>query len=271
MGKTLLIIDGSQMVYASHFAKRKLITSTGTPSGVIHGVYMTMWSLRDRYTHIAFVLDRHRHQTFRHKIWKGYKSNREHKEEDIGIQDSDMQQVVKTLGIRVLYPPKGYEADDLIASLAHQYGPHISTTIRSRDKDFLPLLGRVKIHDGKTYLSKSNVKDRFGIDAPKRVHDFLTISGDGADGIPGIKGWGKVKTSKWINEGGTWKTLLASDMLTKKERKSLKMSNKLVRMVRTLVVPSMRHLLVTPVNEEELKSILDKYEIKVAPKLKKLL
>jgi len=269
--KRLLIIDGSQMVYAAHHAMANLKTKDGHPSGVVYGCYNTLIQLKAQYTHMAFVLDRHRHKTFRHELFPEYKAGRSDAPEEIGLQIKDLKKLVKAMGIPLLIPPKKYEADDMIGSIAYKNRKR-NTTVRSRDKDFMYLLQYgIHIHTGKKFVTPQFVFEKFGVRDPKQVFDWLCICGDLIDGIPGVKGWGPKTTVKYLNGGGTVASLLKDKKLLKpSQRNQLRMSRKLVKIVLNLETPTFKELSAGRGDPEALKKILERYSIKPAMQLKSL-
>lgn len=157
---------------------------------------------------IAFVFDGPRASLHRKQIYPAYKENRKEELEGVKPQKRFCRRIIKLLDLCRIHC-EGYEADDAIATLAVQWAAKEGrqAVIYSRDKDMMALLGNPRILqfdplEGK-WFNADAVKRKFGI-GPEQVPDYLSLLGDAADNIPGVKGWGEKKSSQYL---GIYKTL----------------------------------------------------------------
>ncbi len=187
----LYLIDGNAYLYRAYYALPRLTNSNGL---LINGVYgftrMLLKIIRqEKPSYLAVCFDSPM-PTFRHKEFVEYKANRPTTPEDLKDQIPLGKQVVEALDIYCL-EKSGYEADDLIATLAKEAErEEIETVILSGDKDLLQLVNK-KIHvlnEPKNIVyDLEKVKQIFGIE-PKQIVDLLGLAGDTADNIPGVSG-----------------------------------------------------------------------------------
>jgi len=170
--------------------------------------------LRDeRPTHIAVAFDRGE-PTFRHEQWVEYKANRRETPEDFRSQLSLIFEVLDTLGIRRLSAP-GYEADDLIATLATEAAAeNMDVLIVTGDRDVLQLVSdrvtALMTRRGITEMTRFTpeaVLEKYGL-SPAQYPDFAAVRGDPSDNLPGIPGVGEKTATKWIAEFGSLAALV---------------------------------------------------------------
>jgi DNA polymerase I len=170
--------------------------------------------LRDeKPTHVAVAFDRGE-PTFRHEQWVEYKANRRETPEDFRSQLSLIFEVLDALGIRRLSAP-GYEADDLIATLATEAAAEkMDVLIVTGDRDVLQLVSdRVTVlmtRRGITEMTRFTpeaVREKYGL-SPSQYPDFAALRGDPSDNLPGIPGVGEKTASKWIAEFGSLAALV---------------------------------------------------------------
>jgi DNA polymerase I len=213
----LLLLDGHSLAYRAFFALpvENFSTTTGQPTNAVYGfTAMLINVLRDeRPTHIAVAFDRGE-PTFRHEQWVEYKANRRETPEDFRSQLSLIFEVLDTLGIRRLSAP-GYEADDLIATLATEAAAeNMDVLIVTGDRDALQLVSdRVTVlmtRRGITEMTRftpAAVVEKYGL-SPVQYPDFAAVRGDPSDNLPGIPGVGEKTATKWIAEFGSLAALV---------------------------------------------------------------
>jgi DNA polymerase-1 len=213
----LLLLDGHSLAYRAFFALpiENFSTTTGQPTNAVYGfTAMLINVLRDeKPTHVAVAFDRGE-PTFRHEQWVEYKANRRETPEDFRSQLSLIFEVLDALGIRRLSAP-GYEADDLIATLATQgAGEGMDVLIVTGDRDVLQLVSdRVTVlmtRRGITEMTRFTpdaVREKYGL-SPAQYPDFAAVRGDPSDNLPGIPGVGEKTASKWITEFGSLAALV---------------------------------------------------------------
>lgn len=221
--KTLYLIDGSSYIFRAYYAIRHLSTSKGFPTNAVYGFTSMIFKFIKDYNpdYIAMVFDS-ADKTFRHDIYPLYKANRDSPPSDLVPQFDKIYEVVEAFAIP-LVRLKGYEADDLIGTIAKKNeDKEIDIVLVTGDKDFCQLVSdRIKMLDTmKDHITdKDEVLKRFGV-YPNQVTDVLALSGDQVDNIPGVKGIGEKTASKLINEFGSLDNLYEQLNLVKGKQKS---------------------------------------------------
>jgi DNA polymerase-1 len=211
--KTLTIIDTFGFFFRSYFALPPLKNSDGFPTGLLTGFINLIDSLhRDHNTdYIVFALDS-KGPTFRNEIYPDYKANRDAPPEDLVKQLPIAIDWISEMGFANL-AKEGYEADDIIATLA-KYGKEQGLKVRivSHDKDLYQMIedDHVVMYDSvkRKEITDKECFEKFGV-YPKDFINFQAILGDSSDNVPGVKGIGKVGASKLINKYGTLEAIYA--------------------------------------------------------------
>ncbi len=213
----LLLLDGHSLAYRAFFALpiENFSTTTGQPTNAVYGfTAMLINVLRDeKPTHVAVAFDRGE-PTFRHEQYVEYKANRRETPEDFRSQLSLIFEVLDALGIRRLSAP-GYEADDLIATLATQAAAEdMDVLIVTGDRDVLQLVSdkvtALMTRRGITEMTRftpETVAEKYGL-SPAQYPDFAAVRGDPSDNLPGIPGVGEKTATKWIAEFGSLAALV---------------------------------------------------------------
>jgi DNA polymerase-1 len=192
--KTLYLVDGTSQLFRAYYAISGLTNAEGLPTNAIYG-FTTMLRklLRDEqpsYVGVAFDLGR---RVFRHEAYADYKANRPPAPEDLTIQVPYAKEICRALGLAIL-ELGGYEADDLIATLAARArGAGFDVVIVASDKDLLQLVGQgvtVWNPSKDVRLDAAGVEAVFGV-PPERVCDVLALMGDSVDNVPGVPGIGQ--------------------------------------------------------------------------------
>ena len=207
------LIDGSSYIYRAYFAIRHLSNSKGEATNAVYGfTNMLLNLLRDRQPeHVAVIFDS-KGPTFRKELYPEYKANRAAMPEDLVPQIPLIKEVVKALNLPGLEKP-GYEADDIIATLAKRYAAEgYKVTVVTGDKDLMQIVNDdVQLLDtmkGKV-SGRQEVIERFGV-PPEQVLEILGLAGDTSDNIPGVPGIGEKTASTLIQEFGDIENLLAN-------------------------------------------------------------
>jgi DNA polymerase-1 len=208
----LYLIDGSAYLYRAFFALPDLSTSTGLPTNAVYG-FTTMLQkiIRERRPEYLAVAFDEKGPTLRHEEFKEYKAHRPPMPDALSRQIPYIHRVVEAFAIPVV-KLAGYEADDLIGTLAAQAASQgLEVVIVTGDKDMFQLLSPVvRIFDPvkDKVLTEEDCLDRFGVE-PARVVEVMGLMGDATDNIPGVKGIGEKTAKKLIAEFGTIENLLA--------------------------------------------------------------
>ena len=207
----VFLIDGSSYIYRAFFAIAHLSNSKGFPTNAIYGfTNMLLKILREKGAEYAAIAFDAPGPTFRHEVFGEYKANRPSMPEDLRVQVPHIKEVVSALRVPVL-EKEGYEADDLIATLARRLEREgIETVVVSGDKDLMQLISsRITLYDpmkDKTF-QVPDVKERFGV-PPDKVVEVMGLMGDTSDNIPGVPGIGPKTASQLIDEFGSIENLL---------------------------------------------------------------
>ncbi|WP_319545597.1 DNA polymerase I [Ruegeria conchae] len=230
-GCHLHLIDGSAFIFRAYHALPPLTRkSDGLPIGAVSGFcnmlqkYVEGNSGPDAPTHVAVIFDKGSH-TFRNDLYDLYKANREAMPEDLRPQMPLTREATKAFNI-ACKELEGYEADDIIATLAVQAreaGGRV--TIVSSDKDLMQLVGGgVEMLDAmkNKRIDRDGVVEKFGV-GPERVVDVQALAGDSVDNVPGAPGIGVKTAALLINEYGDLETLLdrAEEIKQPKRRQTL--------------------------------------------------
>ncbi len=197
--KKTIIIDSNAVLHRAFYALPPLKDKQGNPSGAIYGFLLLFFKLLKEFKpdFIIAVFD-YPAPTFRHKRYKAYKAQRKKAPQNLYDQISEAKIILKKIGLKVL-EKKGYEADDIIASIANICSKkNIESIIVSGDLDVLQLVNKKT----KAYLLKIGVKQTILYDEkevekkyqglkPEQLADFRALRGDASDNIPGIPGVGE--------------------------------------------------------------------------------
>ncbi len=219
-GCHLHLIDGSSFIFRAYHALPPLTRkSDGLPIGAVAGFCNMLFRYIDgtgsgsngnEATHVAVVFDKGSH-TFRNDLYDLYKANREEMPEDLRPQIPLTREATRAFNIACL-EQEGYEADDIIATLACQArDAGGKVTIISSDKDLMQLVGNgIVMFDAmkNKVIDVAEVEEKFGV-RPDRVVDIQALAGDSVDNVPGAPGIGVKTAALLINEFGDLETLLA--------------------------------------------------------------
>ena len=207
MTEPLVLVDGSSYLYRAFHALPPLTTSRGQPVGAIRGVVSMLEKLATQTgaRDIGVIFDAPG-KTFRDAIFSEYKANRATMPDDLRAQVEPLHAIIRALGFPLLVIP-GVEADDVIGTLAHQAAlAGRDVLVYTGDKDLAQLVNTQitlvnTMNDSR--LDESGVIEKFGVRADQII-DFLTLTGDSVDNIPGIPKCGPKTAAKWLQ---TYETL----------------------------------------------------------------
>ncbi|WP_460275586.1 DNA polymerase I [Celeribacter sp. ULVN23_4] len=244
-GSHLHLIDGSAFIFRAYHALPPLTRkSDGLPVGAVSGFcnmlfkYIEDASGNDAPTHAAVIFD-HSGKTFRNDLYPAYKANRPPAPEDLVPQFPLTRDATRAFNVACI-EIQGFEADDIIGTLAHQAreaGGRV--TIISSDKDLMQLVGGgVEMLDPmkNKRIDREGVEEKFGV-GPERVVDVQALAGDTVDNVPGAPGIGIKTAALLINEYGDLDTLLerAEEIKQPKRRQTLIEKAEQIRISRQLV------------------------------------
>ena len=210
--KPVILVDGSSYLYRAFHAMPGLNNSEGQPTGAVYGVVNMLKSLLKEYQpeRIAVVFDA-KGKTFRDEMYPDYKANRPPMPDEMRSQIPYLHSLVEALGLPLLVI-EGVEADDVIGTLAAQAtASDTNVLISTGDKDMAQLVNdHVSLVNTmtSTYTDTAGVNSKYGV-PPEKFIDFLALTGDTADNIPGVPKVGPKTATKLINEYGSLDALMA--------------------------------------------------------------
>ncbi len=208
----LILIDGSSYLYRAFHALPPLNNAQGEPTGALFGVVnMLRATLKAKPEYLAFVSDASG-PTFRDALYEQYKAHRPPMPDDLRAQVEPMLAIVGALGFPILRVA-GVEADDVIGTLARQaQALGIEVLISTGDKDLAQLVGsHVTLINTmtNTVLDSAGVLEKFGV-RPEQIIDFLALTGDSVDNVPGVPKCGPKTAAKWLAEYATLDGVIAN-------------------------------------------------------------
>ena len=244
-GCHLYLIDGSSFIFRAFHALPPLTrASDGLQVGAVSGFVNMLWKMvqdnkgSDAPTHVAVIFDKGSY-TFRNEIYPQYKANREEMPEELRPQMPLTRDATRAFGIACV-EKEGFEADDIIATLARQASEAGGrVTINASDKDLMQLVGNgVEMFDAmkNRRIGVDEVREKFDV-GPERVVDVQALAGDSVDNVPGAPGIGLKTAALLINEYGDLEALLerAEEIKQPKRREALVENRELIRISKRLV------------------------------------
>jgi DNA polymerase-1 len=210
-GDPLLLIDGNSLTYRAFFAlPTDLATASGQVTNAVFGFTSMLINLMRDHGHrrMAVAFDRPE-PTFRHERLESYKANRDAAPDILRQQMGLVREVVETLGITVI-DQAGYEADDIIATLATQArDAGLDVIVVTGDRDAYQLVEdpQVKVLYNRRGVSDYVLYDEAGIEertgvAPRLYLQYAALRGDQSDNLPGVPGVGEKTAAKLVNAYG---------------------------------------------------------------------
>lgn len=207
MSKVLYLLDGTALLYRAHFAfiKNPLKTSTGMNTSALFGVANSFLHFVETMhpEHIIIAFDR-KGPTFRHEKSEAYKANRPPMPEEMIAQVEPVMKFFELLTIPEL-GLDGWEADDVLGTIAAHLKPEYEIIMVTGDKDYSQLVDdRVKIYDPMkdVMIDAEAIQSKYGI-SPAQFIDYLALMGDSSDNIPGVKGIGAKGAQKLLEQFGS--------------------------------------------------------------------
>ena len=277
----LFLLDAYALIYRAYYAliRNPRINSKGMNTSAIMGFVNTLNEVltKEKPTHIAVAFDPSG-PTFRHEAYPEYKAQREECPEDIKKSVPIIKKILNAWNICIL-EEKGYEADDIIGTVALKAGENgFLTYMLTPDKDYGQLVRenvfmyRPKFgNTGYDILGVEEIKQKYDLSTPLQVIDLLGLMGDASDNIPGCPGVGEKTAIKLIKEYGSIENLVANTNTLKgamkkkvEENKEKIVFSKFLATIKTDVPTTIdfENLKVKEPNEEQLRSLFDELEFK---------
>ncbi len=206
-GVTVHLLDGTYELFRHFYGLRRFTKGDDPPLGAVAGVLSTVLEMIETgATHLGVATD-HIVESFRNALWPGYKTS-DGMEPALLAQFHPLEDALGAMGVAV-WPMTELEADDGLASAARISSADARVAkvcIWTPDKDLAQCVsdGHVVQVDRQRQriIDEDGVRTKFGV-APARIPDFLALTGDSADGYPGIAGIGPVKAARLVNRYGT--------------------------------------------------------------------
>lgn len=284
--KKIFLIDGHAQIFRMYYAfmRRPMVNSKGVDTSILFGFTKMLLELvaKEQPTHLAVAFDPPA-KTFRHEAYPEYKANRSAAPELVKQALEPLQEILAAFGIPVVMMP-GYEADDVIGSMASQWESRQSHIFMvTPDKDYGQLVTDnifqykpAKGGNELEVLGKEQICANYGVCSPEQVIDILTIWGDASDNVPGVKGIGEVGAKKLVGKYGSISGIQSHlDELPPKQRDSfiqageqLEMSRFLITIKKDIELPlGVDDIVLAPFNYQEILKIFNKYEFNSLRKL----
>ncbi len=214
--QAVYLVDGSAQFHRAYFAIRGLSTSRGLPTNATYGFTTMLRKLlvdeQPAWLGVAFDVAG---PTFRHEQFPEYKAHRPRMEDDLAVQIPYVHRVCEAFRLPI-YEVAGWEADDVLATLARQaVEAGVDVVVVSADKDLLQLvdehvcvLNPGREGTGATLFDRAQVVAKFGA-PPERVVDVLALLGDAVDNVPGVPGIGEKGARELVARFGPVEEILA--------------------------------------------------------------
>ena len=271
--KTLLLVDGSSFLYRAFHAMPDLRNRHGEPTGAVYGVLNMLRRLNKDYPadYSACVFDA-KGKTFRDDWYPEYKAHRAAMPDDLVRQIEPLHQAIAASGWNILMLD-GVEADDVIGTLAQQARDGIRCVIATGDKDLAQLVNeRVTLINtmSNETLDIAGVNAKFGV-PPERIVDYLTLTGDTVDNVPGVEKVGPKTAVKWLSQYGTLDNVMQhageiGGVVGENLRKALDwlpQARRLLTVKCDVELPQVYSELVPPQpDKEQLRSLFERFEFK---------
>ena len=215
--KKLLLLDGNSMLFRAYYATlytHRMTTSNGIPTNAVYGFVMMLNKAIDiiEPDEILVAWDAGK-PTFRHKQFSAYKGTRKPLDEELIVQFPIVREYLDAAGIK-RYEQEGYEADDIIGSMA-KCCKDVQTTILTSDRDLLQLIDATthvllmkKGLSEMDLMDEQNLLDTYGI-TPSQVIEMKGLMGDTTDNIPGVQGVGEKTALRLLNQYSTVENVYA--------------------------------------------------------------
>ncbi|MEO0128771.1 MAG: DNA polymerase I [candidate division WOR-3 bacterium] len=232
--KKFLLLDAHSLIFRAYFAfiKNPLKNSKGQNTSGVFGFLNSLKKIKTKFAsdYIVLAFDAPG-ETFRDKVYKEYKATRPPAPRDIPFQIEKVKEISHYLGIKSFEMP-GYEADDILATLAKKLKDYGEVYIVSSDKDLMQLISEnIFIYDvfNDVVYDREKVKEKFGVE-PERIGEYLALCGDSIDNIPGVPGIGPHRAIEILKKYQNLETAMEKESKLKEHRDLLQLSMKLVEL-----------------------------------------
>ena len=217
---TVHLVDASPYLFRAWFSvPRSLVDPDGRPVNAAYGFasFLAKYVTDERPTHIAVAFDRHFNQSFRNAYYPPYKAHREKSPAELDAQVDVARDAVEKMGI-ASFIDETHEADDIIATIMHRVRARF--VIVTTDKDLTQLVSeRAIVVDParKLRFDAAAVEAKFGV-RPDQITDYLALTGDAVDNIPGVSGIGSKTAAQLLQRYGSLEKIYENVPSMKKSR-----------------------------------------------------
>ena len=235
--KRLFLVDAYALIFRGYYAfiKNPRINSKGLDTSAIMGFMNSLLDVikRERPDHLAVCFDKGG-SADRVEMFEDYKANRQETPEAIKIAVPYIEEILRAMHIPIMVK-EGYEADDIIGTLSRQAEKEgFKTYMVTPDKDFAQLVTdnifmyKPRFGGGYDVWGVAEVKEKFAVERPEQVIDFLGMMGDASDNIPGLPGVGEKTAKRFLTQFGSMEGLLDNtDQLKGKMKEKVEASKEL--------------------------------------------
>lgn len=272
--KKLLLVDGSSFLYRAFHAMPDMRNRLGEPTGAIYGVLNMLRRLRQDYPadYSLCVFDA-KGKTFRDDWYPEYKATRARMPDDLVLQIEPLHAAIAASGWNIAMID-GVEADDVIGTLAQQASQDgVQCIVATGDKDLAQLVNEhvflINTMSNEK-LDIAGVNTKFGV-PPERIIDFLTLTGDTVDNVPGVEKVGPKTAVKWLTQYGTLDNIIThadeiGGVVGENLRKALDwlpQARRLITVKCDVELPKKYdELIAPPSNPEQLRSLFERLEFR---------
>ena len=264
----IAIIDAYNLLFRSYYALPALKNSRNTPTGAVFGfINILIKYLNNRQPDGLIIATDNGRKNFRHDIYIEYKANRQKPPQDLIDQFPILFEALDALGLATI-TRIGYEADDIIATLVKRFK---NCEICSSDKDLIQLINSsVVMYDPfkNLEINAEYVLEKFGVQ-PEYFTDYLALTGDASDNIPGVQGIGPKTASNLISEFKSIEQI--KENITNIKRKKIAenltihydkalLSKRLVQLCSNVDIPDEINTYYKKQDIDKIKKLIEKYE-----------
>ena len=236
--KRLVLIDAHALIHRAYHALPSFVSGRGEPTGALYGLSTMLMKvvsdLKPDYIIACFDLPK---PTFRHAAFKGYKAGRPKTEDELKHQLERSRDLFRAFSVPI-YDAEGFEADDILGTIAEKAAGKSEIVIASGDMDTLQLVSgkNVKVLTLKKGITdtilydEEKVLERFGF-SPAQIPDYKGLAGDPSDNIPGVRGVGEKTATILIKKFGSVEKIYKALKKNKKEATSAGISERVTNLL----------------------------------------
>ncbi len=270
MKSKLYVIDISNFIHRAFHVHKDLTTSKGFPSGAVYGT-ITMLSrfiAEHQPSYMVICYDAQDGKSVRRDLYPEYKANRVHVNA-VSAQEQVIRHLFQLMGVCGVVS-SGYEADDLIATVTERFKGILDIVIVTGDKDMLQLVDEsVTVFDPmkNIYYNEKTALEKFGV-KPSQISDYLALTGDKVDNIPGVRGIGPKAAQELLSQCASVDEIVhRMDSLPPKYQEKLRkglddlrMSHELTKLIQVPMDLDIRDVEFHPKYIDEMDIIMDRLE-----------